>query len=925
MGTRTAAEIDAWLRGGGLVVTASERATRSLTAAFHRARRAEGLAAWPAPNIQDWQTFIRNAWNERGSGGRLVLNPLQEQSLWAGIVAASGHNAALLEGPRHRLASLAMEAHNLLCDYAPRFLNQPARGAWQRDAEAFSAWLAAFDEACRAGSLLSPARLPLELTAALKADSSERPPLLLVGFDRIVPTQQNLFAAWGAEGSVRQAPLGEAATVIAFHQAGDPASELAACALWRRRQLTANPHARLLVVAQDASQRRGQIERAFLRFAFMDAGASGISSLFEFSLGVPLSKIALARGAGLLLHWLEGPIEEHELDWLLFTGQTAAAPEESLALTAFMRALRRRGWQRTRWPLADFLHQKPGADLPAAWVARMTQAQRQLLEFARSPQPPLVWGELVPQLLQLAGWPGVGSHSSAEYQALRRWGQTVDGCASLGFDGRRMEWKEFLAALDRAVDETLFAPESQDAPVMIAGPAESAGLTADAVWFLGASEDAWPAGGATHPLLPPAVQREAGMPHATAQLDWDLAAAMTRRLLASAPEVHFCYAQQNEGVDARPSRLIEKIAGKPQDLPEELKAPAIPDPLTVSFEDASQLPFPAGNAPGGSSVLTSQSQCPFKAFATVRLGAQDWEPAEAGLTAQERGLLLHEVLHSIWGGAPAGIRTHEELERLVAEQGLGAFVAGHVRGALEREMPARARECMPPRYLKLEETRLIYLVTEWLLYESARVPFTVAATEIDASPSIAGLDFDLRLDRIDRLIDGSLLVIDYKSGDVSPKSWDLPRPDDVQLPQYACFALDKDLRRDLNRRLGKDPDEEPDEEGYAWFGGMVFAKVRAGGIGFAGRVKDARTAVMPSVSGNHDLVKKKLTDEDLEAWRWCIEQLARDFLDGRADVDPRDYPKTCECCGLQALCRIQENQPQPEVEDGEEEEEASDA
>jgi hypothetical protein len=27
-------------------------------------------------------------------------------------------------------------------------------------------------------------------------------------------------------------------------------------------------------------------------------------------------------------------------------------------------------------------------------------------------------------------------------------------------------------------------------------------------------------------------------------------------------------------------------------------------------------------------------------------------------------------------------------------------------------------------------------------------------------------------------------------------------------------------------------------------------------------------------------------------------------------VDPRDYPETCECCGLQALCRIQENPPQ---------------
>ena len=86
MEARPEKNIDAWLSGGGLVVTASERAARSLTAAFNRARRAEGLTAWPSPNVQDWQTFIRNVCNERNLDARIVLNSLQEQSLWAGIV-----------------------------------------------------------------------------------------------------------------------------------------------------------------------------------------------------------------------------------------------------------------------------------------------------------------------------------------------------------------------------------------------------------------------------------------------------------------------------------------------------------------------------------------------------------------------------------------------------------------------------------------------------------------------------------------------------------------------------------------------------------------------------------------------------------------------------------------------------------------------
>ena len=79
-----------------------------------------------------------------------------------GIAGKDQSPATLLEGPRHRLAALAMEAHELLCSHAPRFLQTKARDGWQQDAAAFSGWLAAFDETCRSGNLLSPSRLPLE-------------------------------------------------------------------------------------------------------------------------------------------------------------------------------------------------------------------------------------------------------------------------------------------------------------------------------------------------------------------------------------------------------------------------------------------------------------------------------------------------------------------------------------------------------------------------------------------------------------------------------------------------------------------------------------------------------------------------------------------------------------------------------------------
>jgi len=888
-------EIDAWLRDGGLLVTASERAARAVLAAYHRARRGQGLTAWPTPNVLDWQSFVLSAWQSRNLDGRLVLSPLQERSLWARIVSLGQPGASLLEGPRYRLAHLAFEAHQLLCAYAPRFLDARLRSGWQQDAGEFSSWLLKFDEICNAQNLVSAARLPLELIALFKNESARREPLCLAGFDRKLPAQDALFSAWG---EVRQADTGPPASRVAFHQAPDPASELAACSIWCRQQLAANPDARLLVVAQELAARRGELERAFLPFANPPAGVAGSGDLFEFSLGVPLALIALVRSASLLLRWFTHPLEEHEIDWLFSVDYLAGDGGELRALTAFMRAIRRKGLERTRWTLPDFLRQNPGLPLPAAWISRITQAQRRLGDAAQRTQAPFLWAELVPQVLDSAGWPGARPLTSAEFQVHRRWHQCLDDCASLGIDGQAVSWTRFMADLDRALSETLFAPESRGAPIQIAGPAESAGLTADAIWFLGACEDAWPPRGATHPLLPLGLQREAGMPHASPQVDWDLASATTRRLLASAREVNFSYARQVEGAQMRPSRIIPPLSCRPAPLPAELALPHRPDPLTVPFEDASRLPYPLRQVSGGSAVLTTQSQCPFKAFATARLDARSWDAAEAGLTASERGLLLHEVLHSIWAGPPRGIRSHAEL---LALPDLAAFVQEHVRRIVPLKMPERARQSMPPRYLQLEQTRLIGLITQWLTYESTRVPFTVAETEFDAQPSVAGLDLKVRLDRIDRLIDNSLLVVDYKTGMVSAESWDLPRPDDVQLPLYADFAL---------------------REGTGDLGGLAFAQIRAGNRHqFLGRVKDAAATLIGGINARNALVKNPLTEDQARDWRDYIEKLARDFLSGHAEVDPRDYPSTCKDCDLKALCRIQENPLQSDTECGDDQEE----
>jgi ATP-dependent helicase/nuclease subunit B len=885
MGSILDEEIGAHLRGGGAVVAASDRAARAIRSSFDRTRRAEGLEAWATPAISSWSAFVHQIWQDQSDGSLLALTQIQERSLWEQVIATSGHPVSLLEPSRRRVAAMAMRSHALLCSHAPRYLNPRHRHSWDQDSASFSAWLNAFDDLCVRNSVISANRLAHEAVPLLQANRQIRPSLLITGFDRLLPIHSALFDAWGPWRLAH--PNGKPDNLQSF-RAADPELEIGACARWCRGHIAQTAGTKILVIAPDVRAIRGDLERALYHEAAIEPRLR-----FEFSLGVPLSQTGPARSADMLLRWLDSDLAENELDWLFSSDTSAASATEKAGLLAGMRALRKRGLQRTHWSLARFFAQNALAKWPASFTGRLRTAQSRLIGEARRTQGPAEWSDLALELLQIIGWPGASVPTSAEFQAVEAWRSAVESCGTLGFDGRRITWREFLGELHVTLEESIFAPESEDAQILITGPAESAGMTADAIWFLGADEDAWPARGNLDPLLPAEIQRAAAMPHSSPQDDWDLGAAMTRRLLASAPEVCFSYPLQRDGVEMRASRLIASFAGTPQSIPPALLPAPAGQPLTQIVEDLATIPYrPLATDPapipislkGGVSLLTAQSQCPFKAFAISRLDAERWDAAEPGLTPAERGKLLHAAMRSVWSGPPQGIRTSKELHAI---GDLQAFAREHVRVSLDAELPPRAHDSMPARYLEVEADRLTNLIADWLAFEKTRIDFEVIDTEEKRSRTIAGLSLTVRFDRLDRLNDGTVLVVDYKTGNVSPSAWDSDRPDDIQLPLYAGFGLDRET--------------EP-------VGGLVFAKVKPGEMCFAGRVGAAAATLQPGLKGNSSLLKNPLTLDQLIDWRNTIEELARNFLAGFSGVDPRDPTKTCSRCDLHALCRIRERE-----------------
>jgi probable DNA repair protein len=878
------------------VIASSARAARALRRLHAEAQRDQGLRAWQSADVLDWDSWLHRLWEKQLRSGRetrLLLTTLQEQQLWVQLAKPTIEGRHLISVPA--VAELAQQAYALLCAYnALDFLQGDRLGG--PDVENFRQWARGFERTCRQEEWLSRARLPLALHQAVLAgqvDVTSR--LLLIGFDRITPAQQQLIDALRKQGHhVEMAEPGEvsASETAMLVKAIDQRDEIATCALWIRRQLAAAGQSpRIAVVVPKVSSMRPEIERIFRQVLAPETVTIAERDPplpFEFSLGVPLADVPMARSALLLLRWMNGALVQDQVSWLLLSGFLYEQPDELLAIAEFDVRFRRQAMRQPEQDLETFLQSANPPDK----LRRSLQAGRRLLPqngsftFAH-------WVEVAEQILDAVHWPGPHPLHSEDFQVQARWSQLIDCVAALAFDGRKVGYAEFLQVLEHQAGQTIFAPESHDAPVQILGPFEAAGLTFDALWFLGADDAAWPPVARPHPFLTRSLQRTHNMPHADSTADWKLAQQVTARLEKSAARCVFsCPSQNVEGV-CRPSTLVStgnrSIEAKALRIAigadEHLAAEDELSALLNEEEPAAILPWPMEQIAGGAEVLRRQAACPFQSFATRRLGARPMDATDWGLEARERGSVVHKILETLW----TELKTRTALREAAAEARLHALVEQHVAATLQRYRRPAPRHSWTQAYLDAEQQRIVSLIEEWLEYEARRADFTVEAGEEKLAATVGDLKLQVRVDRIDAVA-GGRVIIDYKTGLLNSVSWDGPRPDEPQLPLYAGFGQIDHLK------------------------GVLLGRVREDKVKFIGRVEDARL-VMP---GDPKLTRPPYSADMLRGWQSALQGLGHQFLNGEAQVDPKQYPKTCQYCDLSGLCRIAENDPANSGDEGDE-------
>lgn len=944
-------EIVSAFETGATVLTANVRTARWLRHEYALRQRDAGRRVWASPPIEDWESWVLRLWqahNASQADAPLLLTSLQERSVW---VRMQRDDAALLVSPEG-MAALAEEAYALLCAYEAG--SERNRSWGQMDAERFRQWAISLDRECAKRGWVSRARLESVVAEALgAAEAVGVSPLpakiVMLGFDRITPARKRLIAALEAQGvTVIFSSETSVETGPRLVRATDIRDEITTCAYWIRAMLDENPlfgskpPARIGVIVPDISSVRSEVERIFRRVLMPESDdvlAPAARMPFDFSLGRPLGSVPVIRAALLLLRWAAQPLSEEEVSWLLLSGYLSPqrantglagdpgdlggpSPTQAnpglewgtvyLALGSFDAALRNSGSLSLEISLRNTLRKMRDPRLPALELvrARLEDLQKMaaMNHVSEEERTPGRWVDLAQVLLDQAGWRGAQRRDEIDFQARARWERLLDDVALLDFDGSRMRYRKFIDTLETQANEAIFASESHGAPVQVMGALEASGQQFDAVWFLGADDQAWPARGRLHPLLPNEVQRRSGMPHVTAEDDWNLASVVTKRIAASAPSVVISHAERDKDGELRLSPLIAEVAPdhrreRSSELRAELGIEALTHEATKLQEvnDASgTIAWPREECAGGYSVIRDQAACPFRAFAARRLNAEELNRSDWGLSAAQRGLLLHKVMEQLWIPESGPLHTLADLRVTIDEGRLRATVDDVIARVFAPAMKENGGDPWMQAYLTSEQRRLLTRIEEWLLIEAKRVPFTVEATERALDDvSVGGLKLRLRADRVDRVADDQRLLLDYKTGKVSTKDWQGMRPNEPQLPLYAIFGNVEDV------------------------GGVAFARINVEKTDLEGCVSDARAQLFANVTASSKLVKNPYDKAMGHGWTAALLNLAEDFLHGEAQVDPKDGRKTCRFCALPGLCRVAESREastEDEAEPGEDDE-----
>lgn len=893
-----------------VILCSTARLARNLKLVLQRKQIEAGMKQWqskPVTTVSIWLDEVIEAALLLGEidinhAPISELNTTQEGLLWEQSIAYSlRKNDASALFDTSGLASAAMEANRLIIEWNLSVSSDNAT----EETKQFLQWRQRFQHLCREANSLESVRYMSWQLESLEASAGLLPKQIqLAGFDRINPQLQRLINILKRCGvAVTQFPLTlDSAETQAHISLNDQDTECRAAVAWAKQQLSRKPEAKLAIVVPELEMLRAKLS-ALLDDVFHPHTATPAMSetprCYDFSLGIPLSSVPIITTALDLLRlaWQSRALVQTEVSRLINSPYWSDSQSEADARAKLDARMRSELPLNLKAPqLARFIAQALEGEFSLS-VQALHMHLSTLLNHAQQQskqQLPSLWANSFNQALTLTKWQGERSPSSHEYQATQSFERVLGQFAMLDILLGKISASEAIKRLTQLTQAQVFQPESKTIPaIQVMGMLEAASEPLDAMWVMGMNDHIWPPIARTNALIPAELQRKAGTPNASSEVQTAFALAVHTRLIKSAQQVIFSSSKKDGERMLRPSPLMQSIPAVATDIPivqtlaEQLAMLSKQD--WQWLDDHQAPPVHSGeHVSGGTALLKAQAICPAWAFYQYRLGARKLDEPSNGLDVMDRGNLVHAVLAAFWQN-----KTSQSINNL-----LQAELISQIQTIAEQVMLAFNQEYnhgFSEAFLSLEAERLTKLVSAWVLDVEMQRPqgFTVTACEEAHKTNIEGISIKLVIDRIDTLDDGRLVVLDYKTGrQMDYKNWADDQITEPQLPIYAAFLLE-------------------DTEIAA----VCFARVRAADSAFVGLA--ASDDVLQGTVTFDDKRGRKVFDETLfpswnsviAHWKARITETAKSLKAGDAAVIFQDENQLAYCDAL-PLLRLPERQLQ---------------